>query len=199
MATSSRKIALELWGGKIPDGDPIRNAKLLFGAENPPDSKYVSGSQDQIGLLAPGINRLYYKGDYWPANIESCIDPGICEWLSGVLNLIPLDPRPAGYDPLKEKNLNKSFVKELGESGNDCWKSILKKDINGLGKAMTSSFLAWEKMLPYTVPDWVMQEMETKYFPNYAGAITSGSGGGYVLVASEREIEGAVRIIVKYD
>lgn len=198
MATSSRKIALELWGGKIPEGDPLRNARLLFGAENPPDSKYVSGSQDQIGLLAPGINRLYYDGEYWPAKIESCIDPDICNWLSSVLYLIPLDPRPEGYDPIKEKNLQVSFVKELGESGEDCWRSILKKDVNGLGRAMTNSFIAWKKILPYTVPDLVMHEMETKFLRNYPGAITSGSGGGYALVASEREIEGGVRIKVKF-
>jgi len=198
MATSSRKIALELWGGKIPEGDPFRNARLLFGAENPPGSKYISGSQDQIGLLAPGINRLYYDGNYWPAKIESCVDREICDWLSDVLYLIPLDPRPEGYDPIKVKNLKQSFVKELGESGENCWKSILKKDLIGLGRSLTSSFLAWRKMLPNTVPDWVMHEMETKYLPNYAGVITSGSGGGYALVASDREIDGAVKIKVKY-
>jgi hypothetical protein len=198
MATSSRKIALELWNGRIPEGDPVRNARLLFGAENPPGCKYVSGSQDHIGLLFPGINRLYYKGDYWPSGIETCIDPDVCDWLSHVLHLIPLDPRPSGYDPLQEKNLNKSIVKELGESGEDCWNSIRNKDVIGLGKAMTASFMAWKKLLPYTVPDWVMHEMETKYLSDYAGAITSGSGGGYVVVASDKEIDGAVRIKVKY-
>jgi cytidyltransferase-like protein len=198
MATSSRKVAQELWNGKIPEGDPIRNAQLLFGAENPPGTKYVSGSQDQIGLMVPGIKRLYYNGSYWPTRIESCTDKGICDWLSQVLYLIPLDPRPEGYDPLQVKHLEKSFVKELGESGDQCWESILKMDVRGLGKAMTRSFLAWRKMLPFTVPDGVMREMETRYLPNYPGAITSGSGGGYAMVASDRDISGAIRIKVKY-
>jgi cytidyltransferase-like protein len=198
MATSSRKVALELWGGKFPEGDVFQNAKLLFGAENPPGKKYVSGSQDQIGLLAPGINRLYYDGSYWPSEIESCTDPEICNWLSDVLQLIPIDPRPEGYDPISKRNLQLTFVKELGESGNHCWESIMNKNVQGLGEAMTRSFLAWKKMLPYTIPDWVMQEMETKYFPYYPGAITSGSGGGYVVVASEKIIEGSIRIKVKY-
>ncbi len=198
MATSSRKVALELWGGKIPGGDPVRNAQLLFGAENPPDTKYVSGSQDHLGLLAAGINRLYYNGSYWPARIESCINPDICDWLSRVLQLIPLDPRPEGYDPLKVKNLNQALVKDLGEAGDLCWESILKKDVHDLGISMTRSFLAWKKMLPYTVPDWVMQEMEAKYLPYYPGASTSGSGGGYAMVASEQEIQGAIRIKIKY-
>jgi hypothetical protein len=198
MATSSRKIALELWGGKMPEGDPIRNAKLLFGAENPPGSEYISGSQDQIGLMASGVNRLYFNGKYWPESIDSCIDPEICDWLSDVLYLIPLDPRPEGYDPIKEKHLDLAFVKELGISGDDCWKSIKNKDLKGLGSSMTRSFFAWKKMMPYTVPDSIMNEVKTKYIPHYAGAITSGSGGGYVVVASGENIEGAVRIKVKY-
>ena len=197
MATSSRKVALELWGGKIPDGDPFRNAQLLFGAENPPNTKYISGSQDHLGLLVPGVNRLYYEGDNWPSRIESSVDPDICNWLSKVLHLVPLDPRPEGYDPLIEKNMKFEFVRELGESGNRCWDSILRKDVYGLGKAMTDSFLAWKKMLPYTVPDWVMKEMGTKYLPYYPGAITSGCGGGYAVIASEKEIEGAIKIKVK--
>lgn len=197
MATSSRKIALELWNGKVPEGDPVRNARLLFGAENPPGCKYVSGSQDQIGLLVPGVNRLFYNGGYWPEKIDNCIDPEICDWLSGVLYLIPVDPRPVGFDPISIKKLDKDSVKELGEAGTLCWESILKKDVKGLGRSMTRTFLAWRKILPNTVPDWLRKEMEEKYFPFYPGAISSGSGGGYIVVASEKEIEGAIKIKIK--
>ena len=63
---------------------------------------------------------------------------------------------------------------------------------------MKQTFLSWKKMLPFTVPDWVSEEMETNWFPNYPGAITSGSGGGYVIVASEAEIPGAMKIKIKY-
>ena len=198
MATSSRKVALELWKGKIPEGDPIRNAKLLFGAENPPGSKYVSGSQDHIGLLVPGISRLDYDGEYWPSNIDSCTDPAICEWLNDVLYLVPLEPRPVGYDPIKVKHLEREFIKELGDSGNECWESIINKDIYGLGKAMTKSFLAWGKILPNTIPDYIMDEMTTKYISKFPGAITSGCGGGYAVVASEKNIKGAIRFKVKF-
>jgi cytidyltransferase-like protein len=198
MATSSRKIALELWNGKFPEGDAVRNAKLLFGAENPPGSQYISGSQDQLGLLTSGISQLSYDGNYWPAAINNCIDPEICDWLSDVLYLVPLEPRPVGYDPIKVQHLEKEFVKELGQSGDQCWESIIKKDLQGLGASMTRSFMAWKKILPDTVPDRIMHEMKTKYFPNYAGAITSGSGGGYIMVASDKAIEGALRIKVKY-
>ena len=178
MATSSRKVAMELWGDEYPGGDPVRNAGLLFGAENPPGSEYISGTQDHIGLLVPGVSRLDYNGKYWPANIENTTDPETCEWLSEVLNLVPLIPRPEGYNPIAKRNLDPKIVKRLGESGKACYDAILKKDAAQLGFSMKESFLAWYELLPNTVPDWVMEEMEKNYFPKYSGAITSGSGGG---------------------
>lgn len=198
LATSSRRIGIQLWGDRYPDGDHEQNAKLLFGAENPPGKKYVSGSQDHIGLLYPGINRLYYNEGYWPERIESSTGSEICDWLSGVLHLVPLEPRPEGYDPLKIVNLEKPLVRELGRAGDSCWESILRKDVRGLGKSLTDTFLSWKKILPLTVPDRVMKEMESRYFPSYPGAITSGSGGGYVIVASEEKVEGAIKIQVRY-
>jgi cytidyltransferase-like protein len=198
LATSSRNVGIQIWGDKYPEGSYEQNAKLLFGAENPPGRTYVSGSQDHIGLLYPGINRLFYNGGYWPERINSSTNKDICDWLSDVLHLVPLEPRPDGYDPLKEMHLEKSFIRELGESGDLCWDAIVNKDISRLGKALTATLLSWKKILPLTVPDWVMNEMETKYFPNYAGAITSGSGGGYVIVVSETEIEDAIKIKVRY-
>jgi cytidyltransferase-like protein len=198
LATSSRECAIKLWGNRYPEGNPAENAKLLFGAENPPGTKYVSGSQDHLGLLMPGVNRLYYKGGYWPDKIDSTVDASVCEWLSGVIHLVKLEPRPEGYDPLMEMHLEKSLVRELGEAGNLCWESILRKDITRLGKSMTDTFLSWKKILPNTVPDSIFKEVETKFLTNYPGAITSGSGGGYVIVVSDQPVEGAIKVRVRY-
>jgi cytidyltransferase-like protein len=198
LATSSRKIAINIWGDKYPAGNHELNAKLLFGAENPPGKMYVSGSQDHIGLLYPGINRLCYNGAYWPNRIESTISPEICDWLSHVLHLVPLEPRPDGYDPLRIQHLEKKLIKELGEAGDECWESILRMDIAGLGRSLTNTLLSWKKILPLTVPDWVMKELESRYFGKYPGAITSGSGGGYVIVVSEEDIEGSIKIRIRY-
>ncbi len=198
LATSSRKTGIQIWGDRYPEGDHEVNAKLLFGAENPPGKMYVSGSQDHIGLLYPGINRLWYRGGYWPEQIESTTQKDVCDWLSGVLHLIALEPRPDGYDPLKIMHLEKPLIRSLGKAGDECWEAILRKDIKGLGKSLTDTLLSWQKLLPLTVPGSVMKEMETKYLQDYPGAITSGSGGGYVIVASEKEIEGAIKIRVRY-
>ena len=196
MATSSRNVAIEIWGNQCPSGDPKKNARLLFGAENPPGTKHISGSQDHLGLLCPGINRLFYEGSYWPQKIETTTDPIICEWLSSVLHLMPLEPRPLGYDPLVQKNLMLDLIKQLGESGDLCWKSILNTDVIGLGKAMKQSFEMWQMILPATVPEWVKNEAEK--YNCYPGLITSGSGGGYLMIASEKEVQGAVKIKIKF-
>ena len=197
MATSSRKVAIELWGDQYPGGDPIRNAQLLFGAENPPGSDYISGTQDHIGLLVPGVTRIDYNGKYWPYNIENTVDPESCEWLSSVLNFVPLQPRPEGYNPILTKNLDPKIVKRLGESGAECYNAILKRDIKQLGESMKESFMCWSEMLPYTVPQWVMEEMQYNYFSKYSGAITSGSGGGYVVFPAEEDVEGAIKVKIR--
>ena len=198
LATSSRDFGIKIWGDRYPDGNPLENAKILFGAENPPGTKYVAGSQDHLGLLLPGVNRLHYNGGYWPDYIDSSVDKDICDWLTHVIHLVPLKPRPDGYDPLKEMHLEKHFIRDLGDAGDRCWESILKKDISGLGKALSDTLISWKKILPLTVPDDIMKEMETIYFSDYPGAITSGCGGGYIIVASENEIPGEVRIKVRY-
>ena len=197
LATSSREVGIKLWGNRVPDGDPLENARLLFGAENPPGKEYISGSQDHLGLLMPGVNRLWYNGGFWPEKIESSREAEICYWLSEVLWMIKLSPRPEGYNPLKEMHLEKPLVKELGEAGDLCWESIIRKDVAGLGKGMTDTFLSWKKILPLTVPDEILAEMERNYFPNFPGAITSGSGGGYIIVASEKPVENAIKIKVR--
>lgn len=198
LATSSRDVGIKIWGDRYPEGEPVENARILFGAENPPGKEYISGSQDQLGLLLPGVNRLYYSGGYWPAKIDSETGSDICEWLTGVLHLVKLKPRPEGYNPLKEKNLDRRFIKELADSGERCWDGIMKKDIKVLGKALTDTFLSWKKILPLTVPDNILREMEYRYFADYPGAITSGSGGGYVIIASDKPVEGSIKVRVRH-
>ena len=78
----------------------------------------------------------------------------------------------------------------MGESGEKCWESILKKDIIGLGKAMTDTFLSWKKISASYSSRLGDERNGNKYFPNYPGAITSGSGGGYVIVVSEKKFGG---------
>ena len=79
MGTSTRKVAARLWGDGLPAGDPAALVRELYAAENAGLAE-PSGSQDMIGLIYPGVNRLDYRfdheGGYFPAHIESNNDPG---------------------------------------------------------------------------------------------------------------------------
>ena len=81
MSTSSRKAAIELWHVNIPSGDKEVLAKTLFCFENPPGSKYISGSQDSIGIVMPGLNRLDYDNSFWPKNIENVRDNELLDFI----------------------------------------------------------------------------------------------------------------------
>ncbi|MBC8401392.1 MAG: adenylyltransferase/cytidyltransferase family protein [Candidatus Marinimicrobia bacterium] len=196
MASSSRKVAKKIWGDQLPDGDPEENARILFGAENPPGSPYVSGSQDQLGLFMPGVNKLCYDGKFWPFQINSAVDKETCDWLSSVLHMVYFRKRPDGYNPLLEQNVTKSGVEKLAASGELCWQSILKRDVKGLGASLTQTLKAWHEILPLTVPDYAWEEI--RKYDHFPGATFSGSGGGYVIVASEEPVDGAFKVIVRY-
>lgn len=60
------------------DHDGFTKGKVPTGLE------YISGTQDHIGLLVPGITRINYNGKYWPNHIENTIDKETCEWLTSV-------------------------------------------------------------------------------------------------------------------
>lgn len=203
MATGTRKVALALWG-RLPDGDPGQRVRELYEAENRGAAE-PSGSQDMIGLLYPGVNRLDYDagigGGYYPCHIESNCDPAVARWLERVVHMIPVAPRPAGYNPLGEKHLDRNWVRRLGRSGQDCYAAILARDTAGLGASMNESMRCWEALLPRVVrhPTLTVDlaALLEYYQAHYAGAMYSGCGGGYLYVVSEQPVPGAFAIRVR--
>src|SRR5215469_2436656 len=91
IASSTRATAMKIWKGKVPNRPYDELVRELYDAENKGSSK-PSGSQDMIGLIYPGINRLDYDfkihGGVFASHIESCNSPRVARWLSNVLNLI---------------------------------------------------------------------------------------------------------------
>ena len=76
----TRLAAMKLWPNSLPNADPAKLVRDLYAFENQ-NQIDPSGSQDMIGLLYPGINRLDYhaavEGGVFPSHIESCTDPAI--------------------------------------------------------------------------------------------------------------------------
>lgn len=204
LGTSTRKVAMKLWGSRLPQGDPAALVRQLYEAENR-DRPEPSGSQDMAGLIYPGINRLDYayawEGGYFPAHVETCSDPQVARWLGEVIHILPVAQRPAGYNPLGVKNLEPEWIRRLGQSGKDCFAAILQRDAAALGASMNECMRCWEALLPHTVRHTSLAVdlvglMEI-YQKRFAGAMYSGCGGGYLLVVSEEPVPGALHAQVR--
>jgi len=200
----TRKIALELWKDGLPDRDPDELVRQLYAAEN--DGKAEpSGSQDMIGLIYPGISRLDYdfahRGGIFPRHITSNNDPEVASWLERVIHVLPVAPRPEGYDPLETMNLQPDWIARLGQSGKACYDAIAARDVEALGASMNECMLCWEAILPGTVRHHTLQvdlmPLLEYYQATYPGAMYSGCGGGYLYVASEERVPGAFHIRVR--
>jgi cytidyltransferase-like protein len=198
MSSSTRNKAIELWKAQLPEGDPIQLAKILFSYENPPGTKNVSGSQDAIGIVLPGLNKLNYAhNNYWPASIESIEEESILSWLESHLYLVPLDPRASEYNVLENTNINKEGAEALAQAALSCWESIQKRDLVAFGKYFTDSFKAQIQMFPHMVDATILDTIQ-KYASKCLGYKLSGAGGGgYLILVSENDIPGALQIMIR--
>ena len=204
MATGSRKIAQQLWKGRLPDADPAGLVEELYAEENRGKAE-PSGTQDMIGLIYPGVSRLDYdvgyRGGIFPRHIEPSNDPETARWLERVIHLLPVMPRPEGYNPLGIKNLDPAFIRRLGQSGHDCFDAIVGRNVVALGASLNETMTCWEALLPHTVrhPTISVDLMALLrcYQARYPGAMYSGCGGGYLTVVSERTVPGSFRVSIR--
>lgn len=204
MGTSTRKVAMRLWNGKLPDRDPAQLVRELYIEENK-DKSEPSGSQDMAGLIYPGVNRLDYDYEYeqgrFPIHVESNNDLEVACWLENVVHMLPIAQRPSGYSPLGQMNLITKWIRKLSQSGKDCFDAIVAKDLKGLGASMNECMRCWETLLPQTVrhPSITIDLMAilANYQSRYAGAMYSGCGGGYLYVVSEEPVPGSIRVKIR--
>lgn len=206
MATSSRKVAAELWGEHIPDTNPEELVRELYRTENKGLAD-PSGSQDMIGLVYPGINRLDYSADYeggyFPVHIESNNDPDIARWIEEHIKMVPVCPRPAGYNPLEIQNITPDLVQQLGRTGRECYDAILAKDKRALGHSMNHCMQIWEALMPGIVLHHTLsvdlKAVLKGYQSEFYGAMYSGCGGGYLYVVADGPVPGGIAIRVRTD
>ena len=197
MASSTREKALRLWGNREPPEDE-ESAKMLFGYENPPGVKEIAGSQDSIGIVFSGLNRLNYEsGEYWPKTITSIHDDEILNWLESVLYLIPLKPREKNFEVLSKTNIDRHNAKRLSDAAKNCFNSILQKDIKNFGKYMKESFEAQIKMFPLMTSPEINKQI--KRYEEFAKGwkISGAGGGGYIILASDISIEDSINIHIR--
>ena len=198
MSTSSRNKAIELWQTDIPEGDKVKLAKTLFCFENPPGTKYVSGSQDALGITLPCLNRFYYeRGEYWPSKIESVRDNEILTWIEQRLWLIPLTPRVASYDVLANTDINEEKARALSVATDKCWDALLERNAIEVGKTIAQSFEAQIAMFPNMVIPEILEQLELYKNHTLGWKLSGAGGGGYLILFSEKPVENAIQIRIR--
>jgi galactokinase/mevalonate kinase-like predicted kinase len=197
MSTSSRRAAIEMWHVDIPEGDRETLAKMVFRYENPPGSAYISGSQDAIGIVMPGLNRLDYDNGYWPVNIESVLDAKILQFIEENLWLIPLSPRMSNYDVLENTNITHEGAGRLAAAAEKCWQAILSCDVDAWGAASSESFQAQIAMYPNMAPQEVLDSIALYKDKVKGYKITGAGGGGYLVLISDTPVENGLKIRIR--
>ena len=185
MSTSTRKKAIEIWQTDIPQGDLEKLAKTLFCFENPPGKTEISGSQDSLGIVLPGLNKLDYDDNYWPCKITSVYDEDILKWLENHIYLVALSPRRNAYNVLDKTDITRAKVKNLADAADKCWEAILNKDILSFGNAFKASFEAQIAMFPNMVDEGILQTLEQQKGDAVGWKLSGAGGGGYLIFIGE--------------
>jgi cytidyltransferase-like protein len=197
MASSTRRAALEIWGPRLPVDNPEKLAKILFAYDNPPGTTEVSGSQDAIGIVFPGLNKSDYTGEYWPVRITSVQDEKTLQFVEDALYLIPLGPRHSDFSVLSGTRIDRSGAKALSDATEACWQAMLQQDIHGFGQAVRASFEAQIAMFPNMVIDSMLELIERYRRQALGWKVSGAGGGGYLILVAERPVENAVRVSIR--
>ncbi|MBN8678241.1 MAG: adenylyltransferase/cytidyltransferase family protein [Chitinophagales bacterium] len=197
MASSTRRKAIELWKTEIPAGDKEQLAKILFVYDNPPGSGHVSGSQDSIGIVFPGLNKLNYHNDYWPQSIESVQDDDKLHWIESHFYLVTLGPRVSTYNVLENTVINAASAKALADAADRCWEAMLHKDLAAFGEAFKASFEAQIAMFPNMMDEDIWKVIEQYRSRALGWKLSGAGGGGYLILVSDKPIENAIQIKIR--
>lgn len=197
MASSTRRKAIELWKTELPGGDREQLAKMLFACDNPPGTAHVSGSQDSIGIVFPGLNKLNYDNHYWPETIETIENEEVLSWLESALYLITLGPRVSSYNVLDNIAIDEAGAKNLANAADQCWNAILQKNIAAFGKAFKASFEAQIAMFPNMVDEDIWKVIDQYRSSALGWKLSGAGGGGYLIIVSDRPVQNAIQVKIR--
>ena len=197
MASSSRRRAIELWQTDLPGGDQEKTARMLFSYENPPGTREFSGSQDAIGIVYPGLNRLDYSGEYWPNKITSVDDEEILRWIEERLHLVTLGPRKSDFRVRQNTRITPARVHALAAAADGCWQAILTRDEEEFGRQVRASFEAQISMFPRMMDRNVRTAIKQYAGKSFGWKLSGAGGGGYLVLVSQRAIPGAIKLKIR--
>jgi cytidyltransferase-like protein len=197
MASSTRTAAIDLWGPRLPSGDPEKNAKILFSYDNPPGTNIISGSQDAIGIVFSGLAKSFYKGEYWPERIDRIFEQKYLEFVEESLFLVSLGPRKAGFNVLENTQIDSPKAQALADATDVCWDAIRSLDIAKFGEAIRIAFEAQIAMFPNMMNQNVNSLINQYRNETLGWKLSGAGGGGYLILVSSKPIENAIKITAR--
>ena len=197
MATSTRRKAIDLWGPRLPVNSSEKLAKILFCYDNPPGTQEISGSQDAIGIVFPGLNRAYYHGQYWPTQIDTILEEKVLQFIEKSLYLIPLGPRQAGYSVLSDTAITEAGAKALSDAAEGSWNAMQALDAKLFGFYTRKSFEAQVLMFPNMVNKTILDLIRRYQHQALGWKLSGAGGGGYIIFICDQPIENALRICIR--
>ncbi len=197
MATSTRRAAIELWGPRLPIDNYEKLAKILFCYDNPPGTTEISGAQDAIGIIFPGLAKAYFEGEYWPSRIDSVQDEATLRFIENALYLVPLGPRESGFSVLSDTAITREGAQALSEATDRCWDAILAHDIRGFGQYFRASLEAQVVMFPHMMTPMVAKLLDRYRDVALGWKLSGAGGGGYLILVADHPIEDGFQIKIR--
>lgn len=197
MASSTRRAAIDLWGPRLPVNNHEKLAKILFCYDNPPGTTEISGAQDTIGIVFPGLAKSYYEGKYWPSRIDSVQDEATLQFIERALYLVPLGPRESGFSVLSDTNITREGAQALAEATDRCWDAILAHDIRAFGQYFRASLDAQVVMFPHMMTPMVARLIDRYRDVALGWKLSGAGGGGYLILVADHPIEDGFQITIR--
>lgn len=197
MATSTRRTAIDLWGARLPVDDPAKLAKILFCCDNPPGKTEISGSQDAIGIVFPGLAKADYAGTYWPQAIHHEMNEEYLSFVEKSLYLAPLGPRTSDFAVLGNTHIDQVGARQLAEAAEQCWQAIYEQDVLAFGTSVRASFEAQIAMFPSMMTPTVHETIELYRDKALGWKLSGAGGGGYLILVSDKTVEGTIQIVAR--
>jgi galactokinase/mevalonate kinase-like predicted kinase len=197
MASSTRRAAIDMWGSRIPAGESEKLAKILFCYDNPPGTEVISGSQDSIGIVFPGLANAFYTGDYWPKSIEHITEEPYLQFVENCLYLVTLGPRHSEFDVLKDTNINQNGARALAEATDEAWYAIKTQNLEQFGVAVRAAFEAQIRMFPNMLTETIQELIGAYQDLAFGWKLSGAGGGGYLILVSDHPIKDAMRIVAR--
>ena len=98
---------------------------------------------------------------------------------------------------LKNKKIEKKYIKELATWSENLWKSINEFNIEEFGLSMMNSFKSQTKIFPNMLTSEAIKTIEIIKNKSIGYKLSGAGGGGYLIVVSKYQLTDSIKIKIR--